>query len=117
MTLRFRVNFQSALRRFFRTTEKNQRHPISGWKPNQFAVCFRLRERGNDGGSNFYDAMARTSFSPRARPSPGPKAAKLRTIMMDAKRYMPMVSPMAICIAEMHINQIPRVLRFQIKTG
>jgi hypothetical protein len=47
MTLRCRVNFQSALRWFFRTAEKNQRHPISGWEPNQFAVCFRATKRGS----------------------------------------------------------------------
>jgi len=35
------------LRRFFRTAEKNQRHPISGWKPNQFAGCFRVPKRGS----------------------------------------------------------------------
>jgi hypothetical protein len=47
MALRCRVNFQSALRRFFRTAEKNQRHPISGWESNQSAVCFRDPKRGS----------------------------------------------------------------------
>ena len=48
---------------------------------------------------------------------PGPNAARLRMIMMNAKRYIPMVRPIPTCIAQILINQIFRVLLFQIKNG
>ena len=51
------------------------------------------------------------------RISPGPKAARLRTIMTNAKRYIPMVKPIPTCMAQMQINQIFRVWLFQIKNG
>ena len=71
-----------------------------------------------NGASSFYEtAGANELFAPPQDLAPVQSAAMLRTIMMNAKRYMPMVSPIARCIAQMHINQIPRVLRFQIKMG
>src|SRR5262249_11298547 len=46
---------------------------------------------------------------------PGPNAATLRTIMMSAKRYIPIVTPIPKCIAQMQISQIFLVLLFQMK--
>jgi len=51
------------------------------------------------------------------RLSPGPNAAKFRTIMIRAKRYIPIVTPIPMCIAQMQTNQIFRVWLFQIKNG
>src|SRR5215467_1429625 len=48
---------------------------------------------------------------------PGPNAATLRTIMMSAKRYIPIATPIPTCIAQMQISQIFLVLLFQIKNG
>jgi hypothetical protein len=48
---------------------------------------------------------------------PEPNAARLRTIMMRAKRYIPIMSPLPACIAQMQISQIFRVLLFQMKKG
>ena len=50
-------------------------------------------------------------------PEPGPNAAALRTIMINAKRYIPMVSPMAMCTPQMEISQIFRVILPQIRNG
>src|SRR5439155_21306904 len=44
-----------------------------------------------------------------------PKAATLRMIIMSANRYIPIVTPIAMCIPQMQISQIFRVLSFQIK--
>jgi hypothetical protein len=37
--------------------------------------------------------------------------------MMSANRYIPIVSPIPTCIAQMQINQVLRVLLFQTKNG
>jgi hypothetical protein len=41
MILQRLTNLQRTLRRFFRTVEENQRHPIAGRHPDEFAPCFR----------------------------------------------------------------------------
>src|SRR5437867_2246514 len=38
------ADFQRASRRFFRAAEKNQRHTISGWQPDESPSCFRRSE-------------------------------------------------------------------------
>src|SRR5215211_3229644 len=49
--------------------------------------------------------------------SGAPNAARFITIMTSAKRYSPMVNPMAACIAKIPPSQIQRVLFGQMKTG
>ena len=56
-------------------------------------------------------------FLSSAQKHPGPNAATLRTIMTSAKRYIPMVTPIPTCIAQMQISQIFLVLLCQIKNG
>src|SRR5215211_4088492 len=46
-----------------------------------------------------------------------PNAARFITIMTSAKRYSPIVNPMAACIARMHASQTRRVFLIQMKTG
>jgi hypothetical protein len=48
---------------------------------------------------------------------PIPKAAKFKTIITRAKRYIPIASPIAACIAKMHTNQNKRVFLIQMKNG
>src|SRR5947207_15918404 len=47
----------------------------------------------------------------------GPKAARLRTIMTSAKRYMPMVNPIITCIPKTNTSQASRVFFSQMKNG
>lgn len=53
----------------------------------------------------------------RKRIRSGQNAAKLRTIMMEAKRYIPMNRPMPMCIKRTQINQASRVRLLQMKNG
>src|SRR6266850_53418 len=46
-----------------------------------------------------------------------PNAARFITIMTRAKRYSPIVNPMAACIAKIQPSQIQRVLLNQMKMG
>ena len=46
-----------------------------------------------------------------------PNAARFITIITSAKRYSPIVNPMAACIARIQPSQIQRVLFNQIKMG
>jgi hypothetical protein len=41
MILQAPANFERTPRRFFRTVEENQGHPITGRHPDEFAACFR----------------------------------------------------------------------------
>src|SRR5712692_2068757 len=62
--------------------------------------------------------MRRIAFPDSANGQlPGAKAATFRTIMITAKRYIPIVSPIATCVPQMHANQIARVRRCQMKNG
>src|SRR5581483_117511 len=49
--------------------------------------------------------------------SPAPNAARLRTIITRPNRYIPIISPMAACIATMHESHASRVFLIQMKTG
>jgi hypothetical protein len=66
-------------------------------------------------GKNREDCPDRTVLLPD--PKSGPNAARFNTTMMRAKRYKPIVSPMATCIARMQISQKNRVFFIQIKKG
>ena len=48
---------------------------------------------------------------------PTPNAARFSTIITRANRYIPIVSPMAACIAKMQTSQKNRVFFIQMKTG
>jgi hypothetical protein len=48
---------------------------------------------------------------------PTPSAAKFSTIITSANRYIPIVSPIAACIAKMQASQKNRVFLIQMKTG
>src|SRR5439155_5590286 len=68
----------------------------------------------------FYETTSwgrRLILSRSARITPGPNAATLRTIMMSAKRYIPIVSPIPAFTSQIQISQIFRILLFQMKNG
>jgi hypothetical protein len=46
-----------------------------------------------------------------------PNAARFMTIMTSAKKYSPIINPMAACIAKMQPSQIQRVFFNQMKMG
>ena len=48
---------------------------------------------------------------------PIPKAARFKTIITRAKRYIPIASPITACIAKIHTNQNKRVFLIQMKNG
>jgi hypothetical protein len=48
---------------------------------------------------------------------PTPNAARFSIIITRANRYIPIVSPIAVCIAKMQTNQRNRVFLIQMKTG
>jgi hypothetical protein len=46
---------------------------------------------------------------------PIPNAARFKTIITRAKRYIPIASPITACIAKIHTNQNKRVFLIQMK--
>src|ERR1700730_2635465 len=57
-------------------------------------------------------------FGQRSRKrNSGPNAATFKTIMMPAKRYMPINSPIPTCMPRIAVNQGNRVFLGQIKNG
>jgi len=45
MILQSSTNLERTPGWFFWTVEENERHPIAGWHPDEFAPCFRLPKR------------------------------------------------------------------------